>query len=335
MPRQPKPFYRKQTKSWYLQLGKRQIPLGKDKDKAFKLYHQIMAGQVEAGPSLTVSLLIDWFLEWNQQHRARRTYDWYRDYLVKFYRHIGPSLTVADLKPYNVTTWVQKDYSGMSPNTRHGAIRTVQRALNWAVKEGLIDRNPTQGMEKPTPQRREVDITSAQWDEMIELATDQAFRDVLVFFREIGCRPSELRTLEAKHFDGEKFILPLVDSKGGRYNRVIYLTPVALEITKRLVQENPTKPIFRNSKGDPWTSSALRCRFRRLRDKLDIKGLCPYATRHSYATRSLINGVDSTTVSLLMGHRDPTMVAKVYQHLGQHHDHLQAAACQAVRSQPN
>ena len=42
-----------------------------------------MAGQVEAGPSLTVSRLIDGFLEWNQHHRARRTYEWYQNYLVR------------------------------------------------------------------------------------------------------------------------------------------------------------------------------------------------------------------------------------------------------------
>ena len=39
MPRQPKPFFRKQTQSWYVQLGKRQIPLGKDEDEAWKQYH--------------------------------------------------------------------------------------------------------------------------------------------------------------------------------------------------------------------------------------------------------------------------------------------------------
>jgi len=50
MPRQPKPFYRKQTQSWHLQIGKRQIPLGRDQEEAFRLYHQIMAGRVKVGP---------------------------------------------------------------------------------------------------------------------------------------------------------------------------------------------------------------------------------------------------------------------------------------------
>ena len=41
--RQPKPFFRKQTRSWYVQIGKKQVPLGKDEKAAWDKYHQIMA----------------------------------------------------------------------------------------------------------------------------------------------------------------------------------------------------------------------------------------------------------------------------------------------------
>lgn len=42
-----------------------------------------------------------------------------------------------------------------------------------------------------------------------------------------------------------------------------------------------------------------------------------YAFRHSFATHALQRGVDSVTVAVLMGHSDPSMLAKVYQHLTQ------------------
>ena len=42
-----------------------------------------------------------------------------------------------------------------------------------------------------------------------------------------------------------------------------------------------------------------------------------YAFRHSFATHALERGVDSVTVAILMGHSDPSMLAKVYQHLTQ------------------
>ncbi len=48
--KQPKPFFRRYTRSWYVQIGKRQIGkrqicLGRDKKAAWEKYHQIMASR--------------------------------------------------------------------------------------------------------------------------------------------------------------------------------------------------------------------------------------------------------------------------------------------------
>lgn len=42
---------------------------------------------------------------------------------------------------------------------------------------------------------------------------------------------------------------------------------------------------------------------------------CLYVLRHSYATNALQKGVDPITLGELMGHKDASMVAKVYQHV--------------------
>ena len=39
---EPKPFFRKQTKPRYVQLDKKQINLGRDKEKAWDKYHELM-----------------------------------------------------------------------------------------------------------------------------------------------------------------------------------------------------------------------------------------------------------------------------------------------------
>lgn len=47
-----------------------------------------------------------------------------------------------------------------------------------------------------------------------------------------------------------------------------------------------------------------------------------YALRHSWATRALQGGTDALTVAILMGHADPSTLAKVYQHLSHDPQHL-------------
>ena len=46
--RQPRPFYRKQTRSFYVQLDDRQINLGPDEADAYRRWHLLMAGADEA-----------------------------------------------------------------------------------------------------------------------------------------------------------------------------------------------------------------------------------------------------------------------------------------------
>ena len=55
-----------------------------------------------------------------------------------------------------------------------------------------------------------------------------------------------------------------------------------------------------------------------------------YALRHSWATRALQSGLDGLTVAILMGHSDPSTLARVYQHLSHEPEHLLKQAQRAA-----
>jgi integrase len=81
------------------------------------------------------------------------------------------------------------------------------------------------------------------------------------------------------------------------------------------------------------TRAELLCEARRKLTQRKSREFTPryslYALRHSWATNALLRGVDSLTVAILMGHRDPSMLARVYQHLSHRPDHLLAEARRA------
>ena len=53
MARPSKPFFRKQTKSWYCSINGHQISLGKDHDAAHKQFHALMENQFPLSAEIT------------------------------------------------------------------------------------------------------------------------------------------------------------------------------------------------------------------------------------------------------------------------------------------
>lgn len=316
IPHHPEPFYRSARKAWFLQLGKRQIKLHADEKEARKRYHEIMASQEEPEPPKPVDaslavVVIDSFLDWVQRHKAVRTYEWYQRHCEAFARSIPSTLPVSQLKPLHLTR-ICDSHLDWSPTTKHGLCRAVQRAFNWAVRQGMIERSPLSAVEKPEPQDRDVTIMPDEYEKIIGLVKG-GFRDLLMMAWESGARPQELRVIEARHLDFEncRIVFPVKESKGKKLPRVVYFTDEAKELAKRLAEQHPSGPIFRNADGAPWTRFAINCAFIRLQKKLGRK-LHLGAFRKSWATEALKNGVDVITTSHLLGHTNPAMLAKVY-----------------------
>ena len=105
---------------------------------------------------------------------------------------------------------------------------------------------------------------------------------------------------------------------------MIYLNDKTLDIVQRLCTQHPEGPIFRNTDGKPWTPYSIGCRFYRLKDKLGER-YALYDMRHGFAERLLEDGVDHLTVAALLGHKDGSMLSKVYSHLNKADSHLARA----------
>ncbi len=320
--RQPKPFFRKFTKTWYVQIGKNQINLGQDKEEAFQKYHEIMASRGLAKIRFKkVAELFDTFLGWVEKNRAAGTYYNSKHYLTLFAQRLGPAFTIAKLEGIHVTQWIESN-PGWSPSTGNDAVSIVQRAFNWAVKRGHLPVSPVAYVdEKPRRTRRETVFNPEQWKQLRGLVRDQQFGDLLDFMWATGCRPKEAREIEAHHvdIDNAMIIFPPSEAKGELHERVIFMPDEAVAIIRRNMREDG--PLFLNTKGRPWTKDSINCRFQRLKKKVGFAA-CAYGIRHSFATEGLKSGVDSLTLAQLMGHADTSMLSKNYAHLARNPEYL-------------
>ncbi|QDS91624.1 site-specific tyrosine recombinase XerC [Roseimaritima multifibrata] len=172
--------------------------------------------------------------------------------------------------------------------------------------------------------------TSDQWQQIKDAATGPLV-ELLDFLYLTGCRPKEARIVEKKHLHDDLVLFPADESKGETAPRVIFLPPEAKEILDRLATDRPTGTLFLNARNNPWTKDAIKCRLRRISEKVGLRVIA-YGARHSYATNALTTGgVDLISLAHLMGHKDTAMVSRVYSHLTKNPDFLRAQARNAIK----
>lgn len=325
-----KPFFRKRRGQpnggrWHVRHNGKLVNLGSDKTEAFKEYYRLMSETAEVAPltgKTDVAEVVGLFLDWAERNRSDSTYQWYKHFLLSFGDFAG-GIKLSALRPFHVTRWREKHkYEG---NTANAAVRCVLRCFNWGVAEGHLKENPVKGVEKPSATARECYIEAEDWTKLMAKATG-SLRDFLMILRETGCRPQEARAVESRHFDRKlrAWVFPKNESKGKKRQRVVPLNDSALAITKRLVLKYPEGPLFRNSKGQPWTKDAVQRNFKRLARKVGT-ATCLYAVRHSFVTDALVRGVEPMTLATIVGHANIDMIWEVYNKIRHQQDHIRNA----------
>ena len=286
MARRPsdRPWFRSDRNAWFITINGKQHNLGPDENQAEIKLLQLKLEAKQAPPptpapvaDVTLVLdVIDEFLEWCSKHREPRTHQFYQEKTQSFIdylkAHDTPYLAAADLRPFHLQKWADS-HEDWANGQKRQAIMSVQRAFNWAVKNGRIDRSPVQQVEKPPAGKRELVITSADHQAMLDGTRCDEIRDLLNTCWEVGCRPQEVMRVEARHadLDRRRWVFAKKESKGKKRIRIVYLSDVAFEITQRLAEKYPEGTLFRNSDGVPWTRHAINCVMLRLARKTGKK----------------------------------------------------------------
>jgi integrase len=312
MSKMPEPWWREDRQAWFVQVDRKRYNLGHNKKQAFKRFHALMAEPpkrrvVIADDALTT--VIEAFLEWLQHHRAPDTYEWYRFRLQRFWTKY-PNLRIGELRPYHVQEWI--DPMPLASGSKRNYCRAIKRCLRWAKQQGYLDRNPIEDLELPRGGKREKVISLGEWETILAGVSDRSFRDLLVVTWETGCRPQESLRVEARHVDltNQRWVFPQSESKTN-VPRIVYLTDEALAITKRLMLQHPTGPLFRNSTGKPWTTRAVNSAFIRLQIKLGRSLLAAVGERALKDKRRKYLSLDEATVAKLKATLKPTRTSGV------------------------
>jgi integrase len=109
--------------------------------------------------------------------------------------------------------------------------------------------------------------------------------------------------------------------------RIIPLDDRMVRLLDRLARRQSPSPddyVLVNRHKRPWSANAVRCRMRRLRERIglgpDERGeeIVAYTLRHTSATRASARGIRDKVLAELMGHTS-TRTTQRYQHLQAEH----------------
>lgn len=362
MARPSRPWHRKQTGWWMVEMNGQQEKLVEGpKDEKHRLLAEEKFAELRRlhriapqAPSSRTADIIEAFLKWSRQQLADETHRVNQYYCQLFAEHCG-KVPARDIRPFHVTQWIaemmsplrveqqkeqrrkeiaagtiEKRFQGRQPkvwgeSTAHNARTAAFRVFSWAKDEGVLNENPLAGMKRPKPAPRQRAMSDEEFKKLHENAGGP-FADYLFALRETGARPKELRELTWDQLREDRLVLTKhKTSKKVKKARVIILTDAMKAMLERL-KSNGHEYVFLNTRGEPWTMNAVRLQMTALRKRLGLADdLCAYLARHGFGTRAILHGINPAVVAELMGHNSLEMVARVYVHLADEHVHLKQA----------
>lgn len=325
-----KPWYRKSNGHWYVEIHGTQHRLSeepltytrKPKNPPPEVVRAWDKLRQKGQPrDMKVDTLIELFLETVENPDNVRTY---RYFLNSFKDHVGERKAL-DLIPLHLTEWL-KEHPDWSPGTVRTAVSKVHAALNWAVRQGILDKNPissTPGYKREGYYERRRGTVPVDVAERLEAAARPAFARFLRGLRETGARPAELRRalIEKLDCEGGTLTVPNKTKKQTRKaERTLILSRGTVEFLRDVIGGRTSGYIFLTSRRKPWTLANLKEYWSRTkkgckwRAAVEVpEGVSLYTYRSTFISSAINDhNINPRIVAELVGHSNLEMIMQHY-----------------------
>jgi integrase len=280
------------------------------------------------GAAITIATALR---QWLGGMESQISYTTFRDYELAIERVWIPTFGhryLTELSRPELKTWVAQQSCGLK--RIRNLLLPMRGTFEVALENDQILQNPFFGW---TPRKQEsprdgdnIDPFSKQEVIAILNACDGQIRNLFQFAFWSGLRTSELIALrwEDVHLENHTITVrraivrkrvKIPKTRAGR--RTIRLLGPAFDAIKDQLQYSSLKnrEVFLNpNTGDPWIGDAQirKTAWQPTLKRAGIRYRYPYQTRHTYASTLLSAGENPMWVATTMGHRDWTMIMKVY-----------------------
>jgi len=308
------------------------------------------------GLQVTVDEFLDHWLKTAVKPKVRgKTYS---DYAAMLRRYVRPAIgtkMLASLSPLEIQATYQNMIDRrLSARTVRYAHAVLRAAIRQAIRWQLLVADPTQGVQLPSQQCREMSVlTTEQARTFLKAASLSPQACTFAVALTTGMRPSEYLGLCWRDIDWDRGTVSVVrsihrhdgqwtitDTKRVRSRRAIKLQSWVLDLLRQL--RNSTRSaaasdsvfvdlIFTTARGEPINEEYLvKKHFKPLLREADLPNIRLYDLRHTSATLALTVGVAPKVVSEQLGHASAAFSLDTYSHVLPHMQDEAAAKMEAA-----
>ena len=247
-------------------------------------------------------------------------------------------LTTNDFQQF--FNWMRKDGrtlhresrgGGLSDNMVRNCHSLCRRALEKAVADRLIVKNPIEGCKAPPIRRKEMQLlTREELQRLLIQAREEGYYEVFLLELTTGLRVGELMALQWDDLNfktGELRIerqvyrtrdeLLIQEPKTKASIRTVILPPPVVEALKEYKRTVSSRWIFPSPKKEdaPLAPAAASHRLSKILIHAGCKKVRFHDFRHVFATNALEHGMDVKTLSTIIGHVSSATTLNVYAHV--------------------
>jgi integrase len=279
----------------------------------------------------TISQFLDRFMADIVQTTLKpKTVDSYQ-FLIE--HHIKPSLgsyRLTNLKPTHLQAlYTEKLAAGLSKRTVQYIHAVLRRALGFAVKWGLLVKNPTDAVQAPTPGKKTPEtLTVDQLTKFLAAVKDHRWYPIYTIAIGCGLREGEilgLRKVDVDLINQVIHINQVVNYIAGKLSistpktdssvRQVDMPDFVADVLKEHMQDRPEGLLFTTSTGNLISHRNLLRHFHETLAKLSIPRVKFHSLRHSFASLHLISGTNPKIVQEALGHASITLTLDTYSHI--------------------